>query len=110
MAKKIFGWVLLVAGVAIIIWTLFSSYNIFTGKTQLPDFFQIQASQSQTQEVSGVQAQVQNLVSDQLKKILPLDSLPQILNLAVWSGLAFILIFGGKQLSAIGTNLLRKDQ
>jgi len=29
--SRIFGWILLILGVAVIGWTLMSSYNIFTG-------------------------------------------------------------------------------
>lgn len=35
-SSKIFGWALLLAGVALIGWTLLNSYNIFTGKVEPP--------------------------------------------------------------------------
>ncbi len=101
------------AGLLMIVWTLYSSYNIFTGKTVPPEFFEM----SVKKEVSlpggetgaqGVQAQLQKMIEEQLQGILPTDSLPKLLNLAVWSMLAFILIFGGSQVSSLGIKLIKK--
>ena len=41
-AEKIFGWGLLIAGLIIIGWTLYSSYNIFAGKTIAPEIFKVE--------------------------------------------------------------------
>ena len=113
---KIFGWVLLIAGVAIIGWTLYSSYNIFTGKAALPGIFEIKKEVTETPAQSGklptsptdAQKEIEKMIGEQLKGILPTDVLPKILNLAVWSMLAFILIFGGGQISGLGIKLFKK--
>jgi len=47
------------------------------------------------------------MIGEQLKGMLPVDTLPKILNLAVWSTLAWILIFGGAQISSLGIKLLK---
>ena len=44
--KQIFGWILLTAGVCIIIGTLYSSYNIFSAKTPVPEIFSIPSKDS----------------------------------------------------------------
>lgn len=115
--SKIFGWVLVAAGVILIAWTLYSSYNIFTGKTAAPEFFGLK------KEIAGgptapsgelptspaeLQKRIEGLIGEQLKGLLPLDTIPKLLNLAVWTMLAWILIFGGAQLSSLGIKLLRK--
>ena len=114
---KIFGWVLLVGGVGIIVWTLYSSYNIFTGKTALPEFFEIGAKEAiapaapkgkTSTSPEEIQEQLGEMVSEQLKGILPVDLLPKILNLFVWSMLAGILIFGGSQIAGLGIKLIKK--
>ena len=111
---KIFGLVLLVAGVGIIIWTLYSSYNIFTGKTPVPEFFKIEEKTVQTPtgktptSPEEIQQQLGQMISEQLKGIFPVDLLPKMLNLAVWSMLAGILIFGGSQISSLGIKLIRR--
>ena len=108
--QKIFGWVLLVLGVAVIGWTLLSSYNIFTGQSALPEFFKIPeeivSSEGMTQDI---QAQTQQIIGEQLKGLLPVDSITQFFNLMVWSMLTFILIFGGTQVSGLGIKLIKKS-
>jgi len=131
---KIFGWVLLVAGIAIIGWTLMSSYNIFTGKAAPPEIFALPEKEPGplTREITSLpdiqaemerslraplsspasppplEEEVRQMIGEQLKGILHVDTLPKLLNLAVWSMLAFILIFGGSQISGLGIKLIKK--
>jgi len=106
---KIIGWGLLIAGIILIGWTLFNSYNIYTGKTAVPEIFEIpKESLTQKGETEDIQAQLEKMISEQLKGILPADSITKLLNLAVWSMLAFILIFGGTQISSLGIKLIKK--
>jgi len=108
MTKKIVGWILLVAGLLLIGWTLMSSYSIFTGEGELPEFFEVpEESLVQTGGSQDMQAQLQQMMGEQLKGLLPVDSITKILNLAVWSMLAFILIFGGTQIAGIGIKLIK---
>ena len=106
---KIFGIVLLVAGVLLIGWTLVSSYNIFTGSSPAPEFFSPPAAEG-GEKAGGqdIQAQMEQMIGEQLKGILPVESITQMLNLAVWSMLAFLLMFGGTQVSSIGIKLIKK--
>ncbi len=108
--SKIIGWVVFFAGLSIIIFTLYSSYNIFTAKALLPEFFAMpeEGVSAQTGDTQDVQAQLQKMIGDQLKGFLPENSMTKILNLTVWSILAFILIFGGTQISGLGIKLLKK--
>ena len=107
---KILGWVLLLAGVLIIVWTLYSSYNIFTAKTAMPEIFEMGEEKALPQKggAQDLQAQIEEMIGEQLKGILPVDTLPKMLNLAVWSMLAGILIFGGSQISGLGIKLIKK--
>lgn len=112
-AQKIFGWVLLIAGIILIAWTLIYSYDVFTGKKEVPGIFAAQANSSLSGGAGGVQGtdiqtQLQKALQEQLKGMISADTLPKILNLTVYSMLAFILIFGGTQLSGIGVKLLNK--
>ena len=109
---KIFGLILLAAGLAIIFWSLYSSYNIFTAKTAAPEIFAAQkgAATSPTGKGSqNIQDQVQQMIGEQLKGLLPTTSINQLLNLIAWSIFAGILIVGGSQISNIGIRLLKKD-
>lgn len=115
LATKIFGWVLLLAGVAIISWTLVFSYDIFTGKELAPEIFSSSAENNGGSAVApgegggmDIQAEMEKIIGEQLKGILPVDTLPKLLNLAVWSMLAGLLIFGGGQISNLGIKLIKK--
>ena len=41
MIAKIAGWLLLLVGLVIIIYGLYSSFGIFTGKTEAPEIFRL---------------------------------------------------------------------
>jgi len=106
---------LLIVGIVIIGWTLYSSYNIFTGKMAVPEVFKIETEETPTvtqEKVSTtpeeLQKEMERMMGEQLKDVLPVDALPKMLNLAVWSMLAFILIFGSSQLSTLGIKLIKK--
>jgi hypothetical protein len=113
---KIFGWVLLIAGLLIIGWTFYSSYNIFTGKTSAPEIFKMPTEKAQAPPAKGkipttpqeIQKELEKLMTEQLKEMLPPDTLARLLNLISWSMLAGILIFGGSQISNLGIKLIRK--
>jgi len=96
-------------------WTLYSSYNIFTGKSAVPEIFSSSAEsyeESATAPDKGgemeIQTQMKEMIGEQLKGLIPLDTIPKILNLLVWSILAGIFIFGGAQISSIGIKLIKK--
>ncbi len=112
---KIFGWVLLIVGVVIIVGTLYSSFNIFTGKGGLPEIFKIEKKETPPPNTGKtpttpeeLQKEMERVMSEQLRAMIPVDTLPKLLNLAVWAMLAFILIQGGAQLSNLGIKLLKK--
>jgi len=48
------------------------------------------------------------MIGEQLQGLLPANSINQFFNLIVWSMLAFILIFGGSQISGLGIKLIKK--
>lgn len=104
--KTFLGLALLVLGLAIIFYSLYSSFNIFTGKTEPPQVFKMQES-SQAAQSDGLQEQFQQIIQDQLKGMLPLDSISTLLNMISWSILAGVLLFGGAQISGLGIKLLK---
>jgi hypothetical protein len=107
--EKIFGWVLLTAGIFIIIWGVFNSFNIFTAKQEAPAIFSM-AEKETTQKggVLDIQVQMEKMISEQLKGILPVDALPKLLNLVAWSIFMGILFFAGAQIAGIGIKLIKK--
>ena len=106
---KIIGWLVFLAGIVLISWTLYLSYNIFTARALLPEFFTMPEKEVSVQkgDTQDVQAQLQKMMMEQLKGFLPANFMTKILNLTVWSILAFILIFGGTQISGLGIKLIK---
>jgi len=111
--QKIIGWITFFTGILIIGFTLYHSYNIFTGKIPSPEIFKIQTkdttySKNNTSTTSKeIQREAREIFSEQLKEILPQDILTKTLNLIVWSIFAGILIFGGSQISSLGIKLIK---
>jgi len=106
MIKKILGLILLFVGLIIILYSLYSSFNIFTAKTSAPEIFKTEIVPSQ-KNGEGLEAQVQQMIGEQLKGMLPANSIPQLLNLISWSIFAGILIFGGTQITTLGIKLIK---
>ena len=115
---KIFGWLLLLVGLAIIIWTLYSSYNIFTGKSLAPEIFKFEKKETQTTNpteegiptsFSEIQAGIKKLIGEELKGMIPVDFLSKILNLIAWTIFAGISIFAGSKISGLGIKLIKKQ-
>jgi len=114
--KKIIGWILLVFGLIIIFWTLYSSCNIFTAKVSAPEIFKMEEEERIRPEESKVipssleepQEEMERIIKEQIKNIIPSGSLAKLLNLISWSIFAGILVFGGSRISGLGIRLIRK--
>lgn len=108
MVNKIIGYALLIAGLLLIIFTLYQSYNIFMVGVSPPLVFKIQVSvqPSKTGDVGDLQKQLNKEISKQINQIIPADTLPKILNLLSWSILAGIFIFSGGQISNLGIKMI----
>jgi len=115
--KKIIGISLLAVGVLIIFFALYSSYAIFTAKRPAPEVFKTQEGAnaslpSASAPAAGlsekdIQKNIQNMVGEQIKGLLPADFIVKLLNLISWSILATILIWGGSRISGLGIKLLK---
>ncbi|MFC1629901.1 hypothetical protein ACFL11_01635 [Patescibacteria group bacterium] len=110
---KIFGWLLLIIGVTVIFYSLYSSFNIFTGTSESPEIFELTGLEpfGVSVSVSGIsdpQEKIEQIVKEQLNNMVPADSLSRFFNLIVWAIFSAILIFGGAQLSNIGIDLMRR--
>ncbi len=115
--NKIFGVILLVVGLLIILWGLYSSYNIFRGNAVLPQVFNSndvlleeslgETSNSQGLKPEQIQENMENMLQNQLAKIFPPGVFLKLLNLVSWSIFAWILIFGGAKIATLGIRLLK---
>ena len=108
LSSKVFGWFLLIVGLLIIGWTLLSAYSIFSGKTAVPAFFDNQEVINQ-EELADNSSQLESMITEKLQSFIPAESIIDLLNLMVWSMLAFILMFGGSQIAGLGIKLISKQ-
>lgn len=108
IANKILGYLLLSAGILIMTFSLWQSYQIFSGKVLPPAVFSA-PSPAPAGAVfgQGYQQQFNDAVRQQLSNMLPADQISKLLNLISWSMLAGILLWGGGQVAGIGSKLLR---
>ena len=111
-SKKIVGWMLLSLGVIIIFWALFTSYSIFTGRTNPPELFQtsevILSDKSETLTTQEeLEREMERMIGEQISGMIPKGAVTDILNLMAWSIMAGIMIFGGARISEIGIKLIK---
>lgn len=107
MIKKSLGLILLFLGLAIILYGLYASFNIFTAKTVAPEIFKTEKQIAVQDGGQGVEAQFQEIIQEQLKGMIPTGSMASLLNLIAWSIFAGILMVGGGQIAGLGIKLLK---
>ena len=111
--KKTFGWVLLVIGVLIITWGIWTSFEIFTAQRPVYEIFKLPTTQDVSLKKEGgsieteMQEQMQQIIKEQFKEMFPPEFLIKLLNLMGWSIFAIILFMGGEKLAVIGIRLLK---
>ena len=115
--QKILGFALLAGGVGIILYSLYASFTFFMGSATPPEIFSMNTQDSETEKkgtqdfsldsIQDIGSQIPKLLGDQLQGMLPAGLIPRMLNLAVWSAFAWILMLGGGQIAGLGIKLLR---
>lgn len=104
IANKTLGYILLLAGLAMIIWPLWQSYMIFTAKTSAPLVF---TTPLQARPSGNALQEIERQVSQAVAKIIPVESVTKILNLIAWSIFTGIMFLGGGALASIGVKLIK---
>ena len=114
------GWVLLFAGLGLIICSVNTSYNYFMAKAQFPAVIGQPAAQNKVVETGAgtadltdnqavqalLQTQIQNSVDQTLGNMIPAGSVAVMLNAAIWSVFATFLVYAGVRISGIGVKML----
>ena len=107
-----------------ILFGLFYSYLIFSGKNLPPEVFQyttplktteleknVLSKQKTTLKIPQTQNEMQSYIdqaiSKNLQALIPADTIPKILNLVAWSIFIGILFFGAGKIASIGIQLLK---
>ena len=106
--SKIIGWLTFFIGIIIVGSTIYLTYNIFTGESAVPQLFEFSLNlESPTQaEDPGLQGQIERMLSEQLKNLIPTESLTKFANLTIWTVGAWLLVFGGSKVAELGIKLI----
>ncbi|MFA5387595.1 MAG: hypothetical protein WCX23_03145 [Candidatus Paceibacterota bacterium] len=119
---KLSAWLILAAGLSLIGWTVFSSYDFFMGKKDFPQVFK-PAEQGEVKKVQQnqeiavlpkdsteaqifLQNQAEKIAMENISNIFPEETIFQFINMASWTAFATFLIFAGGQISGLGIKLL----
>jgi hypothetical protein len=114
--KKIFGWIILIIGILVIVWGIWTSYQIFTGQIPVYEVFTsetIEGTSSADTKINlnlPMEQQIQQIAKDQIGQILPQESMFKFFNLGAWWIFMMILMLGGGKLAIIGVNLLKVEK
>ncbi len=107
---RVAGWFLLLFGVSIILWALYSSYSIFTDKVKAPEIFKVEEKKkipTTDQPSTSPQAQMERMFQEQLKTLFPPEIFFRFLNLISWTIFTGMITFGGSQIATLGIKLLK---
>lgn len=109
--NKILGYFLLLFGIAIILWSVYSSYHVFTGKTAAPKIFKVEEKSALTPQKGAKTQTPEDLINEslgeQIGNLLPTGSILALFNLISWSIFASILIFAGSKIASLGVSLAK---
>ena len=106
--SKVLGFVILLIGLAIIIWSLYQVYGVYTQKITIPDFFKVsQTALTETQTNGGIEQQLQGVIKQQLANFIPTNTISQSLNLGFFAVVIGLFIFGGSKIALIGVKLIK---
>ena len=115
--RKAIGWALVVVGLLIIVWGLYSSYSIFTAKKAVPEIFKVEKKAVSSEEVDSknmsqeeIQQQMEKIVEQQIGEMIPQENIYKLLNLISWSIFVAILFLGGGKIASIGIKMLRGNE
>lgn len=109
--RQFLAWVLIVIGLGIVFWDISSSYYFFTAQKDFPHVF-VENTVTQVDNMavgSTVQEQVGNVVKEQLKQLVPENTVTQLLNISSWIIFASFLLWAGGKLIGIGNDFLKNS-
>ena len=82
------------------------------GKQAIPQVFKIEnqgkvSPSASANNSSGIQEQINKVVGEKIKDILPQEYIDKLLNLMSWSIFAWILLVAGSIVSGLGIKILK---
>jgi len=114
---KLTGYILLIAGLAIISFSIYLTINVFTGKANPPEIFKVekkvdvnvQENSIKANDLQEIQKELQKMLESGAKEIIPMEPIMKLLNLITFSVFTSVLIFAGAQVSGLGIKLIKNE-
>ena len=109
--KQILAWILIILGLFMVFWDISSSYYFFTAQKEFPQVFtntqtvSVDTSSSQT---LSAQDQVGQIIKEQMKALIPENSITQLLNMSTWIIFASFMLWAGGKIVGIGNDFLKE--
>ncbi|MDD4531763.1 MAG: hypothetical protein PHH21_03635 [Candidatus Pacebacteria bacterium] len=109
--RQLLAWVLIIIGLGIVFWDISSSYYYFTAQEKFPQVFRESAKTEPVGTGGGttIQDQVTNVVKDQIKQMVPENTVTQLLNIGSWIVFASFILWAGGKLIGIGNDFLKNS-
>lgn len=115
--KRILGIVLIATGLFMFYWDISESYYYFTAKKEFSQVFIQPAVNSPASQLSNgatlqdqMNAIVGQQINEQIKNLIPVNTVTQLLNVSVWSIFAMFLIYAGAKIVGIGRDFLKDSR
>ncbi|MDD5568919.1 MAG: hypothetical protein PHG23_00660 [Candidatus Pacebacteria bacterium] len=109
--KQLLGVILIVVGLFVVFWTMYTSYLFFTAQAEFPQVFSNSAAANtgNNQAQGTMQDQINAMLGDQMKQFIPEGTVTGLLNITSWSIFAFIFIYGGIKIASLGNDFLKRS-
>ncbi len=105
--NKILGYILVIAGLLLIVFVVWQAYSVFTNRASVPLLFKSAPASTEKVATQDIQGQINEAVKKQIGQLISPEDITKILNLISWSLLLWILIIAGGTLSGIGVKLVK---
>lgn len=109
--KQFLAWVLIIIGLGIVFWDIYSSYYFFTAQKEFPAVFVQNTATKVDNSATGdtIQDQVGKVVKEQMQQLIPENTVTQLLNISSWIIFASFLLWAGGKLIGIGSDFLKNN-
>lgn len=109
--RQFLAWVLIIIGLGIVFWDISSSYFYFTAQEKFPQVFAESTTVKTDTGSTGatIQDQVGNVIKDQIRQLVPENTVTQLLNITSWIIFASFLLWAGGKLIGIGNDFLKNS-
>ncbi len=110
--KQVLGWILIILGLFIVFWDILFSYYFFTAQKEFPQIFTSQqtvsVSDANSSQTLSAQDQVGQIIREQMKALIPENSVTQLLNMSSWIIFASFMLWAGGKIVGIGNDFLKE--